>query len=148
VNCLSLNIRGKGDPAKENWIRGIKSSYGINFISLQDSKLQALDGFNLGRFWGRSKFEFEWVPSVGRSGGLISLWDPSYFSAISCTKSRSFLIIHGVLLGSGINLSISNVYGPNDLLARRGLWDSLTGEIQKVPNQWILMGDYNEVRGP
>ncbi|XP_076935387.1 uncharacterized protein LOC143602010, partial [Bidens hawaiensis] len=83
MNFLSLNIRGMGDPSKPGWIQKIKRIHRIGFMGFQESQFSDITGINLATFLGNSLFEFEFdfdfVDATGRSGGLVSLWDPNLF---------------------------------------------------------------------
>ena len=60
--------------------------------------------------WGRRRVEWRFLPSVGRSGGIIILWDPQVLelkdSSIGCSSvfqcvvdlSRYTIILFGVSL--------------------------------------------------
>ncbi|XP_021971084.1 uncharacterized protein LOC110866037 [Helianthus annuus] len=86
------------------------------------------------------------VDSIGRSGGLASLWNPSVFSCSEVVRQRYFLCICGNLIPSGIRLNIVNVYAPNDASARRGLWSDLTQLRNSRQSLWVFAGDFNDVR--
>ncbi|XP_076881131.1 syntaxin-132-like [Bidens hawaiensis] len=79
MNVFSLNIRGLGSSSKADWIRGLRVHHEISFIVLQESQFVSLDSVDVGRFWGYGEYSFDWVPSSGRSGGLLSIWDSQPF---------------------------------------------------------------------
>ena len=63
-------------------------------------------------FWGNYHFEFVDASSIGRSRGLVSIWDPSSF-----IKSRSFsmdhaLIVEGEWVVNHLKCYMVNVYAP------------------------------------
>jgi hypothetical protein len=146
MNFLSSNLRGVGDSNKANWIRGIKTSHCISFISIQETKVENIANLRLEKFWGWSRFDFEYVSSQGRSGGLFCLWDPGIFQKSDVLKDRNFLVIKGSLIGSGIGVNIMNVYAPCDASVRRSMWNVLLHILASSSDPWILMGDFNEVR--
>ncbi|KAM0062514.1 putative Endonuclease/exonuclease/phosphatase superfamily [Helianthus debilis subsp. tardiflorus] len=80
MNFLSINLRGVRDNRKLDWIRGLKTSHGVQFICVQETKLSESASFAFNQMWGRSLYNLAAVDSTGRSGGLASLWDPSIFS--------------------------------------------------------------------
>ncbi|KAK1419561.1 hypothetical protein QVD17_28748 [Tagetes erecta] len=49
--------------------------------------------------WGRRQVAFEFVESTGRSGGLLSCWDPTVYELILPLKRRNALITIGKLKG-------------------------------------------------
>ena len=92
MNLLSMNLRGVRDDRKTSWVRGLKTSYGIHFLGIQESKLRSEASFILAAFWGRTRFCTDAVAAEGRSGGILSIWDPSVFQANNVVKDRYFFM--------------------------------------------------------
>ncbi|XP_021975311.1 uncharacterized protein LOC110870438 [Helianthus annuus] len=113
---------------------------------LQETQFASLVGVDLGRFWGKGSFEFDWVGAPGRSGGLVSLWDPKRFSASRVVKSRFFLCIHGYLKDDGKAFSLINIYAPQKLRDKRSLCAELEGIIVRDNAFWVVGGYFNCVR--
>ncbi|MFS7997684.1 putative RNA-directed DNA polymerase [Helianthus anomalus] len=88
----------------------------------------------------------EAVDSCGRSGGLVSIWDPTVFSGRDIIKHRFFLCVCGELIPSGKKLNVVNIYAPNDASARRALWSVLVNLRNSRQGLWVFMGDFNDVR--
>ncbi|XP_022019730.1 uncharacterized protein LOC110919782 [Helianthus annuus] len=146
MNFLSINLRGVRDSRKSDWVRGLKTSYGIHFLAIQETKVDDSVKFVFNCFWGRSAYKLEMVNAEGRSGGLACLWNPAVFSCDNVVKDRFFLILSGFLCQSGTRLNLVNVYASNDPSVRRRIWLSL-GEIKNsMQGLWVFMGDFNEVR--
>nr|GFA83816.1 RNA-directed DNA polymerase, eukaryota, reverse transcriptase zinc-binding domain protein [Tanacetum cinerariifolium] len=74
------------------------------------------------RCWGNFTFDYVYSESVGKSGGIVCVWDPNMFSKINDTVSDYFIMVRGVWVSSGMRLLII-----------------LDGEV-------VIMGDFNEVR--
>ncbi|XP_035843953.1 uncharacterized protein LOC110931403 [Helianthus annuus] len=102
----------------------------------------------LAKIWGDKGFSSEFVGASGQSGGLICVWDPSIFMADDVVKDKNFLLIKGVLNGCGSWLSIFNVYAPQGISAKKGLWDLLEGVVDGLSGLFLLAGDFNAVRYP
>ncbi|KAD4982817.1 hypothetical protein E3N88_19488 [Mikania micrantha] len=100
----------------------------------------------LNQIWGTSKLESEFVNARGRSGGLISICDPSVFSKKGSTKGENFLHVFGSVAGVHPPINVVNVYAPQDATRKRSLWDSLLSLMGNYPGFWIMLGDFNEVR--
>ncbi|KAJ0519996.1 putative RNA-directed DNA polymerase [Helianthus annuus] len=148
MNILSVNLRGVGNSRKLDWIRGLKTSNKVHFLAIQESKLKDSSDFGFNFLWGRSIFERAVVESHGRSGGLVSMWDPTLFRCNEIIKDRNFLCVGGVIVASGIRLNLVNVYAPNDQTTRRELWANLLGLRNSRQGLWVFMGDFNDVRSP
>ncbi|XP_022007605.1 uncharacterized protein LOC110906842 [Helianthus annuus] len=146
MNCLSVNLRGVRCNRKSDWIRGLKTSYGIHFLSIQETKLQDSDLFMFSKFWGRAEFKIAVVNSVGRSGGLACIWCPSVFRCVNLIHNRHYIVVSGRLVQNGCLINLINVYAPNDSNGRRALWLELINIRNTIQGLWVLMGDFNEVR--
>ncbi|XP_022014099.1 uncharacterized protein LOC110913584 [Helianthus annuus] len=146
MNCLSINLRGVRSSRKSDWIKGLKTSYGIHFLAIQETKLQASETFRFNQFWGRAEFKVAVVDSQGRSGGLACLWSPAVFRCVDTYYNRHFIIVSGFLVQSGCKINLVNVYAPNDAISRRGVWMEIMGFRNSLQGLWVMMGDFNDVR--
>ncbi|XP_076913004.1 uncharacterized protein LOC143571474 [Bidens hawaiensis] len=147
MNCLSINLRGARVNGK-GWVKGLKLSFVVSFLAIQESKIVNPSRWFLGQFWGKSAFNFAYVSAIGSAGGLICLWDPGIFSIVDVVKSRHCLIVAGYIPGCEHRLNMVNVHAPNDLAGRRGLWAEIIGYIRSMEGLWVLLGDFNEVHCP
>ncbi|PNX63872.1 cytochrome p450, partial [Trifolium pratense] len=76
--------------------------------------------------WGSSQHAFSYRPSVGASGGLLTLWDTSEVEVWTSETSNHVLWCRGRFVKSGDEFLLANVYAPCDDGAKQGLWDSLS----------------------
>lgn len=114
MNCISLNVRGIRGSAKKTWVQSLKKENNVSIVLLQESMVEVVEHKDIVGFWGRSELEFDFVPSVGNSGGLIAIWDPMIFSFGQCVKDRNYLLISGRLRGVQDDVMIMNIYAPQD----------------------------------
>ena len=114
MNFLSLNIQGLAQKAKKDWVRELCISNKVNFLAIQETKMESMDIRCVRSCWGNYGFDHIHGNSVGNSGGILCVWDPNAFKKISYTISDYFVIIRGLWLKSGVNLLIVVVYGPHD----------------------------------
>ncbi|XP_076945024.1 uncharacterized protein LOC143615917 [Bidens hawaiensis] len=84
-------------------------------------------GVQIGNVDGKYAFEFGSVDAEGRSGGILSVWDPSYFRKVGRIIHRRFLVTIGVIKPLGCELCFVNVHAPNDSMEKRSLWAELLG---------------------
>lgn len=148
MNFLSINIKGVVDSGKSNWIKNIKMSKKINFMCMQETLCSQGNKFIFDQFWGNSKNEMEWVEATGRSGGLVSIWDPSKFQKTNIIKDRNFILVQGNIIGESFLLYVLNVYAPQVLSEKRKLWNKILELKNSVNGHWVMIGDFNEVRYP
>ncbi|KAD3641634.1 hypothetical protein E3N88_30858 [Mikania micrantha] len=97
-------------------------------------------------FWGNQRFEFMAVPSNGRSGGLLSIWDPTIFQKLSEISNQNYLLVSGSITGVPEVVHILNVYGPQHLNEKKLLWKELEELKSSNSGVWVMAGDFNEVR--
>lgn len=71
MNIIYLNIQGLGHKAKQRWVKELCSKNKVNFIALQETKMECIDLFTLKALWGNFAFDYAVSPSVGSSGGII-----------------------------------------------------------------------------
>ncbi|MCI48582.1 cytochrome P450, partial [Trifolium medium] len=87
---------------------------------------------------------FSYRPSVGASGGLLTLWDE--VEVWSSEGREHVLWCHGQFTKSGEEFSVTNVYAPCDPGAKQKLWDSLSVRIQTLGRSRVCVcGDFNAV---
>ncbi|GJU76267.1 RNA-directed DNA polymerase, eukaryota [Tanacetum coccineum] len=111
-----------------------------------EAKMETMDLVSIKALWGNSSFDYVFSPSVGFSGGILCVWDPSIFIKVSHTISDYFVAIRGNWIASSTKLRIISVYAPQELTEKRELWDFLHRMIDSWDGDCILMGDFNEVR--
>ncbi|XP_022032258.1 uncharacterized protein LOC110933336 [Helianthus annuus] len=150
MNFLSLNIRGLGEGGKNKagWIKNLKRENGIDFIALQEIQFRDISGIEFEKFWGAGKFEMDHVPAAGRSGGVVSMWDPGILKVQDSFKHANFLLTRGTLKGSNQVINIVNVYAPHKVPQKKALWDDIGGGgvMGSHPGWWVILGDFNAVR--
>ncbi|PWA62538.1 RNA-directed DNA polymerase, eukaryota, Reverse transcriptase zinc-binding domain protein [Artemisia annua] len=105
-----------------------------------------LELFQLKSMWGNFKFDYACSMARGRSGGLITMWDPSVFTKNRIWCNDNYVIVEGKWKNSVDDYFLINVYGPNHQPEKSNLWEFLRSFIQNHNGKIILFGDLNEVR--
>ncbi|GJS15404.1 RNA-directed DNA polymerase, eukaryota, reverse transcriptase zinc-binding domain protein [Tanacetum coccineum] len=131
---------------KDGSTRELCEKHKVNFVSLQETKMEDIELFNIKLCWGNFGFEFVHSPSVGNSGGILCIWDPRLFRKLNSTISDYFVIIQGEWAPNGKKLIIISVYAPQELREKKMLWDYLILVLKSWNDDVIIMGDFNEVR--
>ncbi|GJS89010.1 RNA-directed DNA polymerase, eukaryota, reverse transcriptase zinc-binding domain protein [Tanacetum coccineum] len=83
--------------------------------------------------------------SVGKSGGILCVWDPNAFKKLNSTALDYFVMIQGNWVSNGKLLLIISVYAPQELSKKKSLWDYLCHVIDNWKGSVIIMDDFNEV---
>ncbi|PWA62328.1 RNA-directed DNA polymerase, eukaryota [Artemisia annua] len=105
-----------------------------------------LELFRLKSVWGNYTFDYACSLARGRSGGLISMWDPNMFVKEEIWCDESFIIVKGCWLNVVGDCFMIHIYGPHDPLTKVNLWNKLQEFMQLHRGKYILFGDMNEVR--
>ncbi|GJT67848.1 RNA-directed DNA polymerase, eukaryota [Tanacetum coccineum] len=79
-------------------------------------------------------------PSVGSSGGILCVWDPRVFVKDNVSISDSFVAIRGTWIPSSTKLLLISVYAPQDVSARRSLWEYIGHLIEQWDSEYVVLG--------
>ncbi|PWA70607.1 RNA-directed DNA polymerase, eukaryota [Artemisia annua] len=142
---INVGVRGMD---KVPWLNKLKKEHGVDFLAVQESKVEDLSNFNGKSIWRSNNYGMEFVGSISQSGGLLSIWDKGLFSYNSSIKSRNFLLVSGMLKGYNEVVNIMNVYAPQGVAAKQALWDSIGALVLSMGGMWVILGDFNVVRFP
>ena len=147
MNILSLNVNGlgKGD-FKSSWINNIISKHNINFVGIQESKWKNPSEMDVRRIWGSNDFEFVSQWSLGKSGGLNSIWNKNIFQKTYCILRQDCIIIKGYWIESGEEVYFINIYANQSRERRKELWNFISAALCNWQGQTFIVGDFNEVR--
>jgi len=118
-----------------------------SIVCIQETKLQFCDDFICASLWGAPSHSFSFYPSVGASGGLLTMWDSNEVEVWDSAGGNNYLMIHGNFVKSNEEFYLFNVYAPCDMLAKQALWDCLSNRLaQLVDKKVCICGDFNVVR--
>ncbi|MFS7973280.1 putative RNA-directed DNA polymerase [Helianthus anomalus] len=130
------------------WVRALKKDTKFSFLAIQETHRSGLDKDFCHKFWGRNQLEMASADAIGRSGGVVSMWDPGVFSAEEILVGPSFVLTSGIIQGIQEIVNILNVYAPNDPAMRRNFWSEIISLKCQRPGVWVALGDFNDVRWP
>ncbi|KAD7478955.1 hypothetical protein E3N88_02091 [Mikania micrantha] len=149
----SGHVVNDGDPIQEevNKTLEVGNLVGIDVNAFKEQIEAIIGGEDCSRlpikqFWKNKQLEYDYVNAQGRSGGILSIWDPGVFTKMGVNKGDNFLHVFGSVVGIEESLNVVNVYAPQDPSTRRELWEVLLNLMGDHIGMWILMGDFNEVR--
>ncbi|XP_071698925.1 uncharacterized protein [Rutidosis leptorrhynchoides] len=143
---LSLNIRGCKKRRKQLWVKELCVKNKVQFVGIQESKMSRLELFRLNTMWGNPNFDYAVSLARGRSGGLISIWDPSIFRKLQIWCDDWFIIVKGKWTNIEDDMYLVNIYSPLSLGDKQVLWNRLSNFMNDNVGAYIFMGDFNEVR--
>ncbi|GKA61012.1 RNA-directed DNA polymerase, eukaryota, reverse transcriptase zinc-binding domain protein [Tanacetum coccineum] len=122
------------------------NKHNISFLGIQETHSPTIDPFKVKCLWGNFQFEYAVCPSVGRSGGLLSVWDTNSFSKLNVFPFDNLLIVEGSWLYSHMHCYMVNVYAPQDDRKKEILWNLILDFKEGHPGHYIIFGDFNVVR--
>jgi exonuclease III len=145
---LCWNVRGLN--AKEKWeaIRDKISESSCDDICLQETKRQFFDVQFIKKFCPSSFAAFEFLPSVGTSGGIITIWKSSHFSGSLAFSNEYAISIEFLSKHDQSAWLLTNVYGPYTSEGKINFLNWMK-DIQIAQElDWLIVSDFNLIRGP
>ncbi|GJV80214.1 RNA-directed DNA polymerase, eukaryota [Tanacetum coccineum] len=138
------------DEALENElkikIKELNNKHNVNFLSVQETKLDCISDMDVKVLWGNYKFEYTISEAVGNSGGILCVWDPSVFRKEHHVVSDNFIALYGSWVSNQAKLLVVSIYAPQSITSKRSLWSYISSLISRWDGHCMVMGDFNEVR--
>ncbi|KEH19396.1 DUF4283 domain protein [Medicago truncatula] len=122
----------------------------VHEIQLQqkESKLFVVDDVLIKSIWEDAPSGYSYQPSVGASGGLVTVWDSSRIDVWFCMSFEHVMVIKGKVILTAEEFVIINVYAPCDAVSKTTLWKRL---LQLIINNndvcLCVYGDFNFIQG-
>ncbi|CAK8544879.1 unnamed protein product [Lathyrus sativus] len=108
MNCITYNIRGGGTSTKRRRIRETINKGKTDICFIQETKRQNMTEEFVKSFWGVDRCEWSATPSIGQSGGLITIWRLDMMKHVSSLCGKGFLGIN--MVWKELNCHLTNVY--------------------------------------
>ena len=147
-NVLNWNVRGINSRTRWDDLRDKIDESKCGIICLQETKKDVFDQYYLRNFSHRRFNQYAYTPSVGLSGGLITIWNGSLFSGTIISQSSFQITVKLLCNLSGHIFYVSNIYGPCQNENRSDFFDWLDNIDASQMDHWILAGDFNLIRSP
>ncbi|TYI19165.1 hypothetical protein ES332_A07G145500v1 [Gossypium tomentosum] len=138
--------KGLGSDGKIVAINRLVRIHRVNVCFLQETKLEKVSGDLVRRIWGEDYFEFRFAAEVGRSGGLITIWDKSSFITRKVYCTNRLIVVERNWCCEGWEGVLINVYTPNGLLEQKIFWVEILEVRDRFTYFWIVGGDSNAIR--
>nr|GEV63010.1 RNA-directed DNA polymerase, eukaryota [Tanacetum cinerariifolium] len=87
----------EGSKAKKDWIRELIIKHRMDFLSLQETKMDNISDIEVKLLWGNYCFDYVFSEALGYSGGLLCVWDSSGFLIENHSISDSFVVLYGLI---------------------------------------------------
>nr|GEY38350.1 RNA-directed DNA polymerase, eukaryota [Tanacetum cinerariifolium] len=134
-----------GNKAKKEWVNELTNNNKLNFIAIQETKMEKVSHMDVKFMWGNSNYDYVFSESVRNSGGILCIWDESIFRKYYVTISNSFVAIYEKRIPNKTKILIVSIYAPQQPSLRR------LQELKKVIRLWInvkksqLVGSKNSI---
>nr|GEW41474.1 RNA-directed DNA polymerase, eukaryota [Tanacetum cinerariifolium] len=143
---MGYDMDGLGHKTKKEWVRELNLQHKVNFLALQETKMDRITHMDVKFIWGNSNYQFVSSDSVGNSGGILCIWEATVFKKAYVTVSDNFIAIYGTWISNSSKVLIVVVYAPQSLALKRALWEYISSLISRWDGESIVMGDFNDVR--
>ncbi|GJU41859.1 RNA-directed DNA polymerase, eukaryota [Tanacetum coccineum] len=142
---MSLNVQGIGRKEKKKWVKDLCFNNAIQFLSVQETKKSTFSCMAVRLLWGNGFFYYSMAPAIGASGGILCVWDKNSFQMTREVIDNSFVALKGLWLLTNTPILIVSIYSPQEIGAKKVLWDRIVDIIKCWNGEVIIMGDFNEV---
>ncbi|GJY57041.1 protein kinase-like domain, concanavalin A-like lectin/glucanase domain protein [Tanacetum coccineum] len=95
MRALSLNIRGLGAEGKTKWINELVDNNKPLILGLQETKMDQVDENIVQYMWRSESYAYAKVDALGSAGGIITIWDNSWFFNTSALGEEGLLAVVG-----------------------------------------------------
>ncbi|XP_076935376.1 uncharacterized protein LOC143602001 [Bidens hawaiensis] len=98
--------------------------------------------------WGNAQFDFAVASAKGKSGGIMSVWNPLMFTKHAILCMGNMVIVKGEWKKLKVECYMVNVYAPQDENEKKNLWCLIESLMSHHPGMYCLFGNFNSVRFP
>ncbi|KAJ4839187.1 hypothetical protein Tsubulata_038955 [Turnera subulata] len=143
-SLISWNVRGLGSTSKHNQLRDLIYKHEAKFVFVCETKKSGLNSHFCSTLWNIQNLEFRAVDTDGMAGGLLTLWDGTFFRCTQYSKSKSWILVEGFFGNMDVKMCVCCVYGDSSLESRIDMWEQLKVLKQSFRSPWLVIGDLNE----
>lgn len=147
-NILNWNIRGINSKDKWLAISNKISESNCSIVCLQETKRETFDQSYLRNFCPARINKFDYVPSQGASGGILTVWNDSVFQGECLFKNNFSISIRFTSIRNNQSWILTNIYGPCENSQRLEFIDWFKNIQMPDSSDWIIVGDFNYIRYP
>ena len=141
-------MRVLNSDKKWDSIRDKITESNCDIICLQETKKSDFDLCFIKKFCPPRFDKFEFLPSIGASGGVITIWKSHLFQGTLAFRNEYGISVNFTCQLSGLEWILTNIYGPCTHPGKLQFTNWLAN-IQMPDNYpWLLVGDFNLMRRP
>lgn len=145
---LCWNVGGLNSESKWDSIRDKIVESKCDIVCLQQTKKEFIDTSFIKKICPPYLDAFVFLPSVGASGGIITIWKSSLFAGHLVFQNDFSISVDFTSKYNNEEWTFTNVYGPYTT-ERKRLFTDWLGSIQISDDaDWLLVGDFNLIGSP
>lgn len=143
---LCWNIRGMNEFDKKIELKNLIAAQRCGVCLIQKTKIQFMFEWFVRHLWYDDNFGWSYIPSVGSSGRMLSIWNSSRLEKLQ--ERIGFNNITTVLSNrsNGFQWAVTNVYSPCEYNFRADFWEGMNEVRQWWNGPLCIAGDMNAVR--
>lgn len=145
---FSWNCRGLGARVKRSQIKKLINLHSPSFTFVQETKIESFHPKLIKSIWNDTDVSWYSSPSIGNSGGLLSLWNHSFFKMTSCRVERNWIALSGIISNLSFHCTVINIYNPCNVDSRKEVWETLIDLWNSTNLPMLIIGDFNEILSP
>ena len=134
--------------SKEKWdaIRAKINESSCHIVCLQETKRDNFDQLYLKKFCTKQLNSFAFFPSVGASGGIITIWNNNVFSGDVIQANAYCVTVKFINRLDNSCFFLSNIYGPSHASGKLAFITRQLNLDTTSFEDWLLVGDFNLYR--
>lgn len=107
--------------------------------------MESLSMRNINSIWNDGHISFISSPSIGNSGGILTLWQRDFLDLKSHKIAKNWIAICGSIKNPNFDGCIINIYNSCDIDERKAIWHEIIEYCTQVDLPCLILGDFNEV---
>ncbi|GJV89736.1 RNA-directed DNA polymerase, eukaryota [Tanacetum coccineum] len=135
-----------GSKSKKEWVKELSNNNKLNFIAIQETKMEKVSHMDVKFMWGNSNYDYVFSEAAGNSGGILCIWEESFFKKDYVTISDSFVAIYGTWIPSKTKLLVVSIYAPQQPSLRTGCGHRLNDKkIQSACSKNSIVSELRDI---
>ena len=145
MNILNWNIRGINACRTRSILSDLIKQHSVDVVAIQETKRENFTKRFLNSISTKIDTWF-WLPSVGRSGGILFGCDSDLMSVITVVQRQFSLSVVLKNRSDNVEWLYTVVYGPVVVTLKTAFWDELSQISISWTGLWLVSGDFNSIR--
>jgi hypothetical protein len=144
----TMNCRGVGKKGMSVFLSDFLRAQEVDFIGLQETIKKDYSPTFFRKFDQHNEFEWRWIPSVGRSGGILGGFRSSRFEICKTTVGRFHIKVSLFDKKIQMKWNLIIVYGAAQIEDKDDFLIELGSACSDQELPLLIGGDFNIIRFP